>query len=116
MPTGQSTPMKKQLEGEKKSLAAKIDNWNSEIASFPESKEEERIKAKLEALQHEKSALGLFKGQEKKALQAQIDSLTSEDLAKAQKSKEAAIAPIQVQIDAAYERIAVIDEELSKER
>ena len=49
---------------------------------MPEVKEEAQIEAKIEALQQEKSALGLFKGKEKKALQEQIDGLISGDLKK----------------------------------
>ena len=74
------------------------------------------FRSKITALQQEKSALGFFKVKEKKAIQEQIDKLASDDLEKAKASREAAILPIQAQVDAATTRIAEIDEELTKER
>ena len=103
-------------EQEREALSAKVENLNAEISSLPEVKAEAQIEAKIQALKQEKSALGLFKGKEKKALQEQIDSLASGDLEKAKASREAAVSPIQTQIDAANARIAEIDEELTKER
>ena len=104
------------LDQEKETLSAKVENWNAEISSLPEIKAEAQIKAKITALQQEKSALGFFKVKEKKAIQEQIDKLASDDLEKAKASREAAILPIQAQVDAATTRIAEIDEELTKER
>ena len=75
-----------------------------------------RIEAKIKALQQEKSALGFFKVKEKKVIQEQINNLASDNLEKAKASREAAVLPIQAQIDAATVRIAEIDEELTKER
>lgn len=110
------TDEKMALDAEKKTLVEKVENLNSEIASLPEVKAEAQIEAKIQALQQEKSALGLFKGKEKKALQEQIDNLVSGDLEKAKASREAAVSPIQAQIDVANARIAEIDEELTKDR
>lgn len=104
------------LDQEKAALSGKIENWYAEISSLPEAKTEAQIKAKIEALQKEKSSLGLFKGKEKKALQEQIDSLKYADLKAAEANREAAVSPIGAQIDAANARIAEIDEELTKER
>ena len=104
------------LDKEKEGLIAKIENLNCEIASLPETKTEIQIEAKIEALQQEKSAMGIFKGKEKKLLQEQIDSLTSGDLEKAKASRNAVVSPIQAQIDAANARIAEIETELTKER
>ena len=104
------------LDQEKEDLLAKVENWNSEMSSLPEVNAEAQIEAKIEALQQEKSALGIFKRKERKELQEQIDSLVSGDLEKATASREAAVSPIQAQIDAAYARIEEIDKELTKER
>lgn len=104
------------LDQEKETLSAKVEDWNTKILSLPEIKAETQIEAKIQALLQEKSALGLFKVKEKKALQEQIDNLASGDLERAKASKEAAVLPIQAQIDAANARIAEIDEELTKER
>ena len=104
------------LDQEKKALTAKIENWNAEISSLPEVKVEMQIEAKIEALQREKSKLGLFKVKEKKALQEQIESLISDDLKKAKESGAISAAPIQGQIDSANTRIAEIDKELTKDR
>lgn len=107
---------KASLDQEKETLSAKVENWNAEISSLPEIKAEARIEAKIKALQQEKSALGFFKVKEKKVIQEQINNLASDDLEKAKASREAAVLPIQAQIDAATVRIAEIDEELTKER
>lgn len=110
------TEEKAALDQEREALSEKVKNLNAEIASLPEVKTEAQIEAKIQALQQEKSALGIFKGKEKKALQEQIDSLTSGDLEKAKASRKAAVSPIQAQIDAANARIAEIGKELTKER
>ncbi len=109
------TEEKAALDQEREALSAKVKNLNAEISSLPEVKAEAQIEAKIGALQQEKSALGLFKGKEKKALQEQI-SLAYGDLEKVKPSREAAVSPIQAQIDAANARIAEIDKELTKER
>lgn len=106
---------KMSLDQEKKELMLKIGNLNAQILSLPEVKAEMQIKTKIEALQQKKSGLGFLKGKEKKALQEQIDCLTSNDLVKAKTRSKTAAAPIQVQIDSANTRIAEIDKELSKE-
>ena len=109
------TEEKAALDQERESLSAKVENLNAEISSLPEVKAKAQIEAKIGALQQKKSALGLFKGKEKKALQEQI-SLAYGDLEKVKPSREAAVSPIQAQIDAANARIAEIDKELTKER
>lgn len=106
---------KMSLDQEKKDLVLKIGNLNAQILSLPEVKAEMQIKTKIEALQQKKSGLGFLKGKEKKALQEQIDCLTSNDLVKAKTRSKTAAAPIQVQIDSANTRIAEIDKELTKE-
>ena len=108
------TEEKAALDQERESLSAKVENLNAEISSLPEVKAKAQIEAKIGALQQKKSALGLFKGKEKKALQEQI-SLAYGDLEKVKPSREAAVSPIQAQIDAANARIAEIDKELTKE-
>lgn len=108
------TEEKAALDQERKALSAKVKNLYAEISSLPEVKAKAQIEAKIGALQQQKSALGLFKGKEKKALQEQI-SLAYGDLEKAKPSREAAVSPIQAQIDAANARIAEIDKELTKE-
>ena len=110
------TEEKAALDQEREALSAKVKNLNAEISSLPEVKAEVQIEAKIQALQQEKSALGLFKGKEKKALQEQIDNIASGDLEKAKTRREAVVSPIQAQIDAANARIAEIDEELTKDR
>lgn len=104
------------LDTEKKALVEKVESLNSEIASLPEVNAELQMELKIDSLRKERAELGLFKGKEKKVLQEQIDALTSGDLEKAKANKEAAVAPIQAQIDAANARIAEIDAELTKER
>lgn len=104
------------LDAEKESLVARIERLNSDIAFLPEVQTELQIEAKIEALQKKKKKIGIFKGSEKKALQKQIDILTSDSLIKAKTSREVAVVPIQELIDAANTRIAEIEAELTKER
>ena len=99
------TEEKAALDQERESLSAKVENLNAEISSLPEVKAKAQIEAKIGALQQKKSALGL---------QEQI-SLAYGDLEKVKPSREAAVSPIQAQIDAANARIAEIDKELTKE-
>ena len=60
--------------------------------------------------------MSIFNIKEKKALQAKIDQRTSGDLATAKANMDAAIAPLQKQIDEATKRITEIDAELTKDR
>ena len=109
------TEEKAALDQEREDLSAKVKNLKDTISSLPEAKAEAQIKAKIFALDREKSNLGLFKGKEKKNLQEQIDVLSG-TLEKAKESRTAAVAPIQQQIVSANIRIAEIDKELTKER
>lgn len=104
------------FEAEKAALAEKIDKLTKELEVLPENSTVKQLENQIATLKKEKDALGLFKGKEKKALQEQIDALTSGDLKKAKANKDATVAPIQAQIDAANARIAEIDAELTKDR
>lgn len=104
------------FEAEKAALAEKIDKLTKELEVLPENSTVKQLENQIATLKKEKDALGLFKGKEKKALQEQIDALTSGDLKKAKANKDATAAPIQAQIDAANARIAEIDAELTKDR
>lgn len=104
------------LDAEKKTLVEKVENLNSEIASLPEVKAELQIEIKIESLRKETSELSLFKWKEKKALQEQIDVLTSGDLERAKANKESAVAPIQAEIDETNKRIKEIETELTMDR
>lgn len=107
---------KEQLDAQKSSLNAQIADLNKSIDTLAEVASVKQIEGQIESLKKEQNALGLFKGKEKKALQAQIDALISRDLEEAKEHKAAAVAPIQEQIDAANARIAEIDAELTKDR
>lgn len=104
------------FEAEKAALAEKIDKLTKELEVLPENSTVKQLENQIATLKKEKDALGIFKGKEKKALQEQIDALTSGDLKKAKANKDATVAPIQAQIDAANARIAEIDAELTKDR
>ena len=107
------TDEKMALDAEKKTLVEKVENLNSEIASLPELKAEAQIQAEIESLRQKLKAWTIYDGRKKrKALQEQLDDLTGE-VENAKASREAAVSPIQAQIDAANARIAEIDKELT---
>lgn len=128
---------KANLETERESLKTQInsfiDSLNEHITEL--NKEIERISGKTEIanlderiqkLENDKKGLGLFKGKEKKALQEQIDQLTSEKTAirsrmdAAKKELEAKIAKakadVQKKVAPMQSRITAINNELTKAR
>lgn len=107
---------KTEFENEKATLVEQIGKLTKELETLPENGTVKHLENQIAAMEKEKNALGFFKGKEKKALQVQIDALTFGDLKKAKANKDATVAPIQAQIDAANARIAEIDAELTRDR
>ncbi len=106
---------KAQLENERSSLSDQINSLNKNIDNLPEVSTVKRIEEQIASLQKEKESLGLFKGKEKKSLQAQIDNLTP-SLSSAKNARDKAVAPIQAEITKMQNRIKEIDTELTKDR
>jgi uncharacterized coiled-coil DUF342 family protein len=92
-----------ELESRKTELKAQIQSLNEELSKLEEqlknvqekgknpvaaSSELENLRKQISSLMCQKNALGLFKGKEKKALQAQIDELEAQVPAIAQKEKQ----------------------------
>ena len=106
---------KESLEAEQKDLNSRIAAFNKEIAAIPGKAEIDNVDERIKKLTEEKSALGLFKGKEKKVLQKQIDQANTEKkgiqdrMDAAKKEIEAKISPIQ-------NRINIISNELTKAR
>jgi len=65
------------LEAEKTELEAKIAKLQGEIDNDPDKTDKEKLDSVINSLREKQSGLGLFKGKEKKALQAQIDEYSS---------------------------------------
>lgn len=65
---------KASLEAEAQSLTEQITALEKEIENIPDAIEKTNIQDRINALIAEKSALGLFKGKEKKAIQEKIDA------------------------------------------
>jgi len=86
---------KANFEAEKKSLNEQITDLNKEISVIPQNTDGYahmvELQKKIQNLTSEKKALGFFKFKDKKAVQAQIDSVNTE------------IIPIQSRIDIAIE-------------
>ena len=107
---------KDSLDSEKQSLQNQIDGLKRKIELFPESIAVKKIEGQIADITKKKSELSIFNIKEKKALQAKIDQRTSGDLATAKANMDAAIAPLQKQIDETTKRITEIDAELTKDR
>lgn len=125
------------LEAEKKDLTSQITTLNAssndqvaalnkEIAAIPGKSEIDNIEERIKQLTEEKSALGIFKGKEKKALQEQIDQAYAEKkniqdrMDAAKKEIEAKIAnvkaEIQKKVTPLQNRVNTISNELTKAR
>jgi len=110
---------KKNLESERQSLNEQIDSLNKEIITIPQKIDGYSImvehQKKVENLNSEKKALGVFKLKEKKAIQEQIDSMNSE-IAPIQARIDAAIGEVNQRIKSLASRIEAIYTELTKSR
>ena len=103
------------LDSEKAALQSQVADMNKQMESFPEVVAVADIENQIAAKSKEKDGLGLFKGKEKKALQAQIDDLNGK-LSDAKKAKDIAVAPINESMAKLQARISEIDTELTKDR
>ena len=117
---------KAQLDNEKKGYEdelavkdAELKKINEDIENIPERVESKENLSKIEALKNEKAGLGLFKGKEKEAIQAQIDELNVKNarelypvinekeapLKEAEKAKLAEIREIREKIEAVDKKL-----------
>ncbi len=103
------------FEKEREDLQQEISKCESEIARIPGAVEVKNINDRINQLSSEKSALGLFKMKEKKAIQEKIDAQNIE-LNKLQDRMSADRAEIQRKIASLQSRINEINYELTKER
>lgn len=103
------------LDSEKASLESQISEVTNQIAALPEKVTVDDIEGQIAAKTKERDSLGLFKGKEKKAIQAQIDDLAHR-VTDAKKAFETAVAPHNESIDKLKARIAEIEAELTKDR
>ena len=103
------------LESKKAAAETIVSSLKTELESIPELIPATELRRKIEALSLQKKGLGLFKGSEKKAIQAQIDSFKMEcdALEKILYEKQNSI---QAKLDAQKTIIDEVDEELTKDR
>ena len=106
---------KASLEAEQKDLNSKISAFNKEIEAIPGKAEIDNVDERIKKLSEEKSALGLFKGKEKKALQEQIDQANTEKKS-VQDRMDAAKKEIEAKISPLQNRVNTISNELTKAR
>ena len=103
------------LDSEKAGLKAQINEISSRIAALPEKVTLDELERQIAAKTKEREGLGLFKGKEKKAIQAQIDELSGKTT-EAKKVFETAVAPYNESINKLKSRISEIETELTKDR
>ena len=103
------------MENEKKTLQARIEELNKEIASLPILSKISEVKSKISSLTNEKSSLGLFKLKEKKAMQEQIDDQEAE-LRQLETAASNQKKPLESEIARCKKRIQEIENEFNKER
>lgn len=106
---------KERLESEKKELLENIKALELKLKDIPQLAEQSSLQKEINDLAAKKKALGLFKGKEKKEIQANIDTLGGKlkQVAEAVNSQTTAIKK---EINPLKSRINAIDEELTKER
>ncbi len=107
-------------------LSSQIANLNRELLEIPGKTEIANLNSQIAQLEAEKSALGLFKGKEKNALQEQIyqvarNKKTVQDRMDSEKKAieaqiSAAKAEMQKKISPLQDRVNSIDSELTKDR
>lgn len=100
------------LEQERSSLHQKLEELDARSNAIPERKTARELQSKIDALEAERSALGLFKVKERRALQEQIDGLDAE-LRGLQACVHVAEAEIQKKGEPLRARIGEIDSTLS---
>ena len=107
--------IKAELESKKKKAEIKKEELVQTLEQIPELLQMQEYDTNISSLEKQLNSLGLFKGKEKKALQAQIEILKSERApieAVATEKKNA----IQSEIDNQVRIIADVEAELNKER
>lgn len=107
--------VKKSLDEEKNNLIERIEKLTDEIAQIPGITEQVSIQKRIESLDAEKSALGVLKIKEKKALKDQIDAAEAE-VKKISPRIDALKAAIQEKIIPLQDRLNAINDELTKAR
>lgn len=118
---------KEALENEKASLNDDIKRISSEIKaiegeSFPAQKTMRDLSDRISAKQKELDGLGMFKGKEKKALQAEIDALKKDrdaaykEVEEGRKILKERTKPLYEEKTKLQERIREIDKEFAAER
>ncbi|WP_270498063.1 hypothetical protein [Blautia intestinalis] len=120
---------KEQMEDEKKQLSERVAAIDTEIQGMPVFKELKDATVKrnetdeqIVSLSEYQRSLGMFKGKEKKALQAQIDELKAkradyvELMSKLEETAKSARKPLDDERTSAQRRISEIEAEFKKER
>lgn len=107
--------LKASLEAEKNQLQSQIKSLRKQLDNLPISEQISATRNKINVTQQRKDSLGLFKGKEKKTLQAEIDQLNVL-LEQQKKEEQDAIKPLEDQIAANEKRIKEIEREFTKSR
>lgn len=111
-----------QLRTVKEQCTKEITDLQEEKKSVPALSKLIQVQKNIEKAEDEKSALGMFKGKEKKALQSSIDLLVKEkdqlkqQVATQQQEIETKIESVRVKLNPALKRLKEIEAELTKDR
>lgn len=103
------------LEAEKASLHTQIDEKNTRRDKCSAAERAAKCKERIDELTREKSALGLFKSKEKKAVQEKIDAENAE-LSRWQSEVDRHNSAIDSEVKPLLDRIAEIDAEFAADR
>lgn len=103
------------LESEKENLYKVLLELAAEAKNLPGMTEKSRLEKRIEELKEEKSALSIFAGKQRKAVQAQIDGLHIK-LEEVEDSMEEPLADIARRADAVRARISEIDSTFNMSR
>lgn len=102
------------LEAEREKLNQRIEDLEKKAAAVPGEDEIKALVKERDELMTQKNSLGLFKGKEKKALQDQIDDLSSQ-IKEIEQRMDAEKNVIKAEIPHLRERRTQINAELSKD-
>lgn len=106
---------KRSLEDEKVSLLDQIEELEKRKVTNPQFESKDNIENRIASLKTDQSALGLFKGKEKKVLQEKIEAAQNE-LKELTKNIKAFEEQCNVQITSLQVRVDEINSELTKSR
>lgn len=103
----------KECEDSKAAIEEEIRKLDEEFENIPEKLQAAENRKKIEELKNQKAGLGLFKGKEKEALQAQIDELNSKNSRELLPIISQKEAPLSEQKNAKYKELEEVKKKIN---